>query len=201
MIKFGQSLRSSVRVNGVRFKIPYSGSKILAVFELNNLSINFDCRKGTCKSCAVRVTLEGETVETLACMEEAIDGMEISTEGLQEEVQVVVPPMEVKRRTTRKIAAKPQSRAEKANAQVARILQHAQISALDGDWENCANFVVEITEILHQFEKKEDVQSVFMKGSVRDMLRDFLASLRGSTSERCSQASSEFTKEMSDKLT
>lgn len=172
-------------INGNKYEIPYQGSKILAVFEKFGIPIKFDCRKGTCKSCAINVTIEGETLQTLACMEEATEGMEISTAGLQpDEIKIVIPPMETKRVTTRKIVAKPQSEVAKANSKVTRLLSQAQECALDGDWEHCADYTEELLEILSDFDRPEDVQHVFMNGPARDLLRDFLACLKGSTSDR-----------------
>ena len=54
------NLEDLLKINGVKYDIPYQGSKILAVFEQNKIPIKFDCRKGTCKSCLIKVTLEGE---------------------------------------------------------------------------------------------------------------------------------------------
>jgi ferredoxin len=176
--------RLNILINKKSYPIPYAGAKILAVFEQHELPIKFDCRKGQCKSCAVRVRFEEESMETLACMEEAIDGMEIETEGLQPtEVQLKVAPMETKRVTTRKIASKPQSEVQKANSKVFRILSQAQEAALDGEWEGCADYATELVEIAKIFEN--DVEAVFLKGPCRDLVRDFLAVLLTSAQPNC----------------
>ena len=191
-----------MKINETVYSIPYSGCKILAVFEANSIPIKFDCRKGTCKSCVVRISFEGESVESLACMEEALDGMEIFTEGLQpDEIIARVPPMETRRVTTRKIVntGKTQTEASKANAKVLRILSQAQEAALEGNWDGCAAYTEELLEILKLFDKPEDVQSVFMTGPSRDILRDFIASLSGSSYDRCFQLGKDFSKEINRK--
>jgi ferredoxin len=174
-----------VCINGREFGIPYAGAKILAIFEQNGLAIKYDCRKGQCKACAVRVTLEGETMETLACMEDAIEGMVVDTTGLQDDVKVSIPPMETKRVTTRKILKKPASEVQKANARVFRILSQAQEAALDGEWEGCADYASELLEIAASFDN--EIGAVFLSGPTRDMIRDFIAVLRTSGQDRCRQ--------------
>jgi ferredoxin len=178
---------SSIKVNGKSYEIPYAGAKILAVFEQNGLPIKIDCRKGHCKSCAVRVQFEEEAVETLACMEEAIEGMEIDTTGLQPtEAAPVIPPMETKRVTTRKAVRKPLSEVQKANSKVFRILTQALEAALDGEWEGCADYGTELVEIARNFEQsQEDLIAVFLKGPCRDLTRDFMAVMRTSGQSRC----------------
>ena len=193
---------SFLSINGTKYEIPYQGSKILAVFEKHGIPIKYDCRKGTCKSCVIKVTMEGESLETLACMEEAVEGMDICTAGLQpDEIKVVIPPMETKRVTTRKIVAKPQSEVAKANSKVTRLLSQAQECALDGDWEHCADYTEELLEILRDFDRPEDVQHVFMNGPARDLLRDFIACLKGSTSDRAFNLGKKLNSEINKSIT
>jgi hypothetical protein len=65
--------------------------------------------------CLVQVRYEGETVETLACMEEAIAGMEIElapSSVVKSASSAKAPPEEIKRVTTKERKAK-QSEASK----------------------------------------------------------------------------------------
>ena len=160
----------------------------MAVFELNAIPIKFDCRKGQCKSCLVKVMLEGESGETLACMEDALEVMEIDTRGFQPETAIpAVPPMETKRVTTRKMTKKPLSEVNRANGKVFKILCQAQEAALDGEWEGCSDYAAELIEIANHFDQPDERQAVFLTGPCRDLLRDFTAVLRTSGQVRCAQ--------------
>ena len=164
------------------YEIPYAGAKILSIFETQGIPIKFDCRKGTCKTCAVTVTYQGETMETLACMEDAVEGMQIALP--LEAPTLVIPPMETKRVTTRKVKIQV-SAASRLNAKVMRLLNQAQDAVLEGLWEDACDYAEEILDISKSLENPEEVQQVFFTGQNRDLLQGFIVSLSSSYLSRC----------------
>ena len=185
MLRPSKLASNLLKINGKKFPIPYEGATILATFERNEIPIKFDCRKGQCKSCLVRVRFVDKAtdfLETLACVEPAIENMEIDTVGLQDDAQ---PPTshETKRMTTRKLKT-GQTEVSKAQAKVGRILAQAGDAALDGEWIGCIEFSQELLEIESTF-SKEDVKKIFLSGPSRDSLRDFVACLRTSGNAAC----------------
>lgn len=76
-------------INQKAYELPDHGCTVATVCEKNgSLGVRLDCRKGSCKSGEVEASLEVFDDEgpasVLACPQEAVTGMVVITQGLEE---------------------------------------------------------------------------------------------------------------------
>lgn len=192
---------ASILIDGQECAIPYADCTIGAVAETANLtSIVFDCRKGTCKTCRVFVTLEdGEETDVLACQEPAFPGLRVRTQPLSDE-QLLNLTLETNlllkqsaldrekvRRKTRRLKLKPKELViarRKLEVLVAKTeLAVAMDEGTEQDGAEIAKLLKQVDALVQDLAESDFEAMLSMHGNRANLLRDFFMGLEFARNE------------------